>query len=99
MADTANRVEAKAPAFPATRKETYTVNDGRQVVQGVEDKHYPGINLRTYLAAKAMQGFVSGVASQAQIRIEYADVARGSVAFADALISALNNAEQKGANP
>jgi len=84
MADTANRVDPKAPAFPTGSKlgEMAVLNGG--------------IDTRTYLAAMAMQGAMAQASSLSGSEGYYTKIA---VQYADALISALNNAEQKGANP
>jgi len=103
------KIDPNAPAFPATRKETYTVSDGRKVVQGVEDKHYPGLTIRAHLAAMAMQALIPHIHADSMLGAGIDNMATSSKASkigtvaamaieaADALIEALNNTERSNA--
>ena len=50
----------------------------------------PGMTLRDYFAAKAMQGAVSGIASRADEPLYYSDCAGLAYEMADAMLKARN---------
>jgi hypothetical protein len=63
------------PAFPLTSHWHNELN------------HYNGMTLRDYMAAKAMQGAMSGCAARGEV-IMYSDLAQLSYEMADAMLKA-----------
>jgi len=105
MADTANRVEAKAPAF-GTLAPVIQTDDMGGDAKCLGHRTIGGMSLRTYLAAKAMQGLLAdssvsrgrGDASGTwPLDVDEFNkaVAKCAVRKADALIHALNTTEPK----
>lgn len=76
------------PAFPALEVEGGTDGIGKK--DGVW--HYPGMSLRDYFAAKAMQGILAGFLPRGNvITPEIQDqIAAGVYAMADAMLAARN---------
>ena len=76
-----NNIEAGGPAFPS---EPGPLENDHMIQTGDYQWHHPGMTLRDYFAAKALQGMLANN----EISGPYTDYARRSFVAADAMIEA-----------
>ena len=87
-----SEIKDGGPAFPASRMEQGSSPEA-EAIGGYFEVQYPGMTLRDYFAAKAMQGFASeaqglGKAGDDLIREQFDFVSRLSYVMADAMLKA-----------
>ena len=76
------------PAFPGKRFENVSSYIGDQEVKTAQEISYPGMSLRDYFAAKAMQGLLASETARDPDRMRDADhVAKYSYEQADAMLA------------